>query len=96
MTVTASSLLNWGWAAVEWEAAAATIEQEGYRLRNDDGNETAATWKAAQDTAADVPVGETFGLRTIVNFTGTPAAGAPKLQVRRQGSSDAWEDVPLT
>lgn len=38
-------------------------EQEGYRFRNDDGSETTATWKAAQDSSASIAVAANFRLR---------------------------------
>jgi len=32
------------------------LHQDGYRLRNDDGSETTATWRAATNTAASLGV----------------------------------------
>lgn len=47
-----------------------TYEQEGYRWRNDDGSESAATWKASQDTSATISVSTNVRLRTLLNRTG--------------------------
>jgi hypothetical protein len=47
-----------------------TLEQEGYRWRNDDGSESAATWKASQDTTASVTVSDNVRLRMLINRTG--------------------------
>jgi hypothetical protein len=61
------------WCGVIWEvaapAAAAEYAQEGYRWRNDDGSEAAATWRAAQDTNAYVDVEENVRVRVLINRT---------------------------
>lgn len=62
-----------------------TLDQEGYRWRNDDGSETTATWKAAQDTTVTLAPGETGRLRTIINATGDPPSAGYLLQVRKVG-----------
>jgi hypothetical protein len=49
---------------------AATSEQEGSRARNDDGSETTATWKAAQDTDITLASGDAARLRLLLNTTG--------------------------
>lgn len=75
-------------------AGAPTLEQEGYRFRNDDGSESTATWLAGQDTAATVNTGTTFRLRVLVNATNDPSSHGYKLQWKK--SSDdalAWRDV---
>lgn len=71
-----------------------SYEQEGYRFRNDDGSESTATWKAAQDTditlSKDVPA----RLRMLVDVTGAPGAVTRTLQYRRVGDADTeWETV---
>jgi len=65
-------------------APAVTLEQEGFRFRNDDGSESAATWKASQDTNIDQPKNENFRLRTLVNATGDPASSAFRLEYLRR------------
>ncbi len=87
-----------GWAAVQLSvpsiATVSTLEQEGYRWRNDDGSESAATWKEDQDTATTVAKETTIRLRTLIKATGDPATGAATLQVRRVGDPDSeWRDV---
>lgn len=79
-------------ALVEIRAAAATLNQEGYRFRNDDGSETTATWAAAQDTPATVAAETTIRLRTLIDATNDPTSGAYKLQYREVGDTD-WKDV---
>lgn len=44
-----------------------TLDQEGFRWRNDDGSETSATWKAAQDTDLTAPLSANVRLRALVN-----------------------------
>lgn len=71
-------------------------EQEGYRWRDDDGSESAATWREAQDTTTTVNIGETVRLRVLSANTGnvTPPSATATLQWRRQGDADSfWEDV---
>jgi hypothetical protein len=41
--------------------------QEGYRFRNDDGDETAATWAASQDSNITAPTGSNRRLRVLVD-----------------------------
>jgi hypothetical protein len=85
-----------GGAAAAWDigadeyVSAASIEQEGFRFRNDDGSESAATWKANQDTnitlAADTP----FRLRKLLNATGDPASIGSQLEYRYKPSGGAF------
>lgn len=71
---------------------ASTQEQEGYRFRNDDGSETTATYKAAQDTPATIPVSTNFRLRVIVNTTGDAPATPYNLEYRKVGDA-AWRNL---
>lgn len=75
-------------------AAAATIEQEGYRWGNDDGAEGAHTWAAAADTNITAAGGEKRLLNFVVNVTGSPGAKTFKLQYRKVGDP-GWTDMPL-
>jgi hypothetical protein len=73
-----------------------SIEQEGWRTRNDDGSETTATWKGAQDTKINVSSQSNFRLRGILNFTGDEASKQYKIQYKESGDPDAeWRDVPV-
>lgn len=72
-------------------AASATITQEGYRHRNDDGSESTATWRASQDTAISLAANIATRLRILADFGGDPAAITPLLQVQR--NSDGWLPV---
>lgn len=70
-------------------------EQEGYRWRNDDGSESSATWKAAQDTVPSSIGKETpVRLRILTATSDNPSNVALKLQYRRVGETDShWRDV---
>jgi hypothetical protein len=76
---------------VKASAAAATLEQEGFRWYNDDGSESASTAFAAQDTNITAASSTTKRLRMLVNATGDPATKAYKLQYRIAAGS--WADV---
>lgn len=79
------------WVVVDYTTA--TIEQEGFRFRNDDGSESTATWLAAQDTNVSLDPADTFRLRLLVNTTGSAGALQYKLQYRK--NAGAWGDVAL-
>lgn len=70
-TATVTSSDAWGCHIIAFKEASggATVvtEQEGFRFRNDDGSESGATWKAAQDTNANVQVSQNFRLRFLIN-----------------------------
>lgn len=71
-----------------------TLEQEGFRFRNDDGSETTATWLAGQDTAASIAAATAFRLRMLVNATGDPVSHGYKLQWKKASDGAlAWRDV---
>ncbi|MDD5708339.1 MAG: hypothetical protein PHR35_20665, partial [Kiritimatiellae bacterium] len=76
-------------------AGAATFVQEHYRWRNDDGSESAASWKAATDTAI---TGVTRGQNIRLRFTAwnNSASGGNSLTARLEystGVSGPWTPV---
>lgn len=77
---------------VKGTLAAATLDQYGYRGRNDDGTEATATWKAAQNTTFGITPDARFRLRFGVNTPGDPASKQFKVQYRKVGAA-AWRDV---
>lgn len=91
---TTSASAGWAQVAVNVKAVvtAATLEQEGYRWRNDDGSETTATFAAAQDTTITLAASTTKRLRVIVNATNDPASANYKLQYRKVGDP-SWKDI---
>lgn len=55
------------------ETAAPSFTQSAFRLRNDDGSESTATWKATANQNASINVDENFRCRFVVQETaGTP------------------------
>ncbi|OQY16720.1 MAG: hypothetical protein B6I36_09865 [Desulfobacteraceae bacterium 4572_35.1] len=78
------------------KAKSLSLTQEGYRVRNDDGSETTATWKAAQDTpATGVSASQNVRLRVIVDAEGDAPSQTYKLQYKRNGdAASEWRDLP--
>ncbi len=73
-------------------SAPSSIAQEGFRFRNDDGSETTATWKAAQDTSITADVNQNVRLRTLVDLTSTSTVSQLGLQYKISSSS-VWKSV---
>jgi hypothetical protein len=75
----------------------ATLDQEGFRFRNDDGDETGATWAANQDTNITADAG-TKRVRFILNDTGDSSAITPLFEYRYQasgGSFGSWARLQI-
>lgn len=71
-----------------------TSDQEGFRWRNDDGDEASATWKAAQDTDIVMGVGITTRLRVLIDYSGDPDTATATLQYKRSDEADTeWRLV---
>jgi hypothetical protein len=68
-------------------------EQEGFRFRQDDGSESAATWEALQDTNVTLATETNYRLRvTSVVSVADPATATAILQYRKVGDP-TWETV---
>jgi len=73
------------------------LQQEGFRWRNDDGNEAAATWRQNQDVNDAVGRNTNIRLRVLVNATGDPASAQYQLEYKEtSGGAEAWRQVPET
>lgn len=71
-----------------------TSEQEGFRFRNDDGNEANATWRATQDSNITQPISTTTRLRFLLDMTGNPSSQTITLQYKRKDeASDQWRKI---
>lgn len=83
-----SNLLNsftaqlWGYTVVLY-IAALTLEQEGFRWRNNDGTEINATWAELQDVNMITVAGEERRLRVLLNSTGDIASDQFTLKVKK-------------
>src|SRR4030067_2481593 len=71
----------------------AGIVQAKFRGRNDDGNETTATWKAAKNTNFSQAVDTNFRLRLQLNNTHPtdPLSAATRFQYNKNGAG--WNDI---
>lgn len=84
---------NWSQAIATFKLGPPpSLDQYGFRPRNDDGSETTATWKAAQNTTWTMAADETFRLRMGINATGDFSSKGYKLQYRRVGDA-SWRDI---
>lgn len=68
-------------------ASSGTVEQEGFRFRNDNGTETTATWLAAQDTNITQPKSTNTRLRFVLNSTLDRGAETYQLEYRKVGDT---------
>lgn len=66
-----------------------SIEQEGFRFRNDDGSEAAATWRQTQDTNDTIATATRFRLRFLLNTSGDQPAKNFRIQVKKSTDPDA-------
>jgi hypothetical protein len=64
-----------------------SLAQEGFRWRNDDGDEATATWKAAQDANVSVPLMSPLRLRVLVDATGNPDVHRYRLEYKKSTDS---------
>ena len=60
----------------------ATLEQEGFRWRDDNGSETGASWLAAQDAQISRVISTNTRLRMLVNATSDPASSQYQLEYK--------------
>ena len=85
-----------GGAAAAWDIGAdeyvssASIEQKNFRLRNDDDSESAATWKASQDTNITLAADTAFRLRFLLKATGNPDSIDAQAEARVKPSGGAF------
>ena len=73
------------------DAVHIAIIQEGFRWRNDNGSETTATWKAAQDTNTSLAIASPVRLRVLVD---NPDPAAYTLYYKKTTDS-TWLLVPV-
>ena len=76
-------------------AASASADQEGARVRNDDGSETTATWAAAQDANYDgVDLDTNIRIRFLIDATDDLASTAFALEYKESGEG-SYVTVPV-
>lgn len=69
----------------------AQLDQDAFRIRNDDGDETTATWKAALNTSIPIAINEPFRVRFVVQNTGSAYSSYIYAYYRING--DTWYRV---
>jgi hypothetical protein len=75
------------------DVVSATIEQEGFRARKDDGSESAATFLLeAQDADFKAPLDTNLRIRFLVNTIGDVATTPFQLEYRKSGDTP-WNKV---
>jgi hypothetical protein len=75
------------------DALSLVIDQEGFRFRNDDGDEDGATWIDAQDTDITREIEVNTRLRLLLNATGDPPSSQYRLEYKKSSDS-VW--LPIT
>lgn len=74
---------------------AATLDQEGFRFGNDDGNEAGYTFAAAQDSNVSAAIGTNLLLRCLIDVaSGDPLATAYTLRSQKNGAG-GYVAVPV-
>lgn len=66
-----------------------SFEQEGYRWRNDDGSESAATFRQLQDVVDTVDKAENIRIRTLLDASGDPPTVTRTVQYKRDDEPDS-------
>jgi hypothetical protein len=70
-----------------------TTDQRSYRFRNDDGTQTSATWKAAQNTAISQGVNQKFRLRMETQETAGGAANNVDFTLQYNLNNTGWVTI---
>lgn len=70
------------------------LEQEGFRFRNDDGRESAATWLANQDTSVELQPGDKVRLRFVINGSGDYGPAQFQLEYKKTTEGEWLRLVP--
>jgi hypothetical protein len=73
-----------------------TVDQEGFRWRDDDADEDEATWLAVQDTNITRAKNTNTRIRVLMNVAANPPTQTAGLWYRKVGDPDSeWRKVPL-
>lgn len=73
------------------------LDQEGFRFRNDDGSESAATWRQNQDVNDSIAKNSNIRLRLLINATDDPSSEQFLLEYKENADPDAeYRAVLLT
>jgi hypothetical protein len=69
------------------------FDQNSFQARNDDGNESAATWQASSNVDWTQIVDQNFRVRFVVQETGDGAAADQTFQLEYNLNGGGWNDV---
>ena len=69
------------------------VDQHSFRFRNDDGSESAATWKENLNTNTEMVAGESARIRILLDTDGSPGAAPYQFEARTNGGS--WLKVEV-
>ena len=86
-----SDTYTWIGADVVSASVATTLDQEGFRFRNDDGDETSATWLASQDANVTAPLDTNTRIRFVLDGVGDPDATQFQLEAKLSTDSVWWK-----
>lgn len=73
----------------------ATLDQEGFRFRNDDGTEITATWAATQEVDISEAIGVRKRLRILINGDGDVSSQQFRLEVKKNTDPDSAYKVVI-
>lgn len=96
-TTTSRTMRSWRTLIAIREGELSSLEQEGFRFRNDDADEDEASWRQNQDVDDEIAKDTNVRLRTLINATGDPATKQFQLEYKETSDPDAeYRKVPLT
>lgn len=72
--------------------ALARLALEGFRFRNDNGSESAATWLAAQDSNVNIALDTSFRLRFLIDAANNPPPKGYRILYKKTTES-TWRDL---
>lgn len=75
--------------AIREDAVSPTLDQEGFHFRDDDGSETSASFRGAQDSNITAPILENIRLRMLINSTGNPDSGQYQIEYKVSSADDS-------
>lgn len=91
-----SAALNGGYTdtpVITVQKPTLTLTQTTFRGRNDDGNETTASWKAAAGADWSQNVNENFRVRFLISSSGLPPSQFTQLKILYSRNGGAYTDV---
>jgi hypothetical protein len=74
----------------------ATIVQDSFRYRNDNGNETGATWVYALNTDGSLNVDTNYRMRYLVKNTGTAGLNNIDFEWQYNLNGAGWNNITTT